>query len=41
MTLHSFEHKAISPKSSTLNIYQVGFLDGKNHFYPSSEQYKT
>ena len=32
MTLRSFEHKAISPKSATLNIYQVCFLDGKNNF---------
>ena len=31
--LRSFEHKAISPKSATLNIYQVCFLDGKNHFF--------
>ena len=33
-TLHYFEHKAISPKSATLNIYKVCFLDGKNHFSP-------
>ena len=29
MTLRSFEHKVISPKSATVNIYKVCFLDGK------------
>ena len=32
LPLYSFEHKAISPKYATLNIYQFCFLDGKNHF---------
>ena len=30
-TLHSFEHKAISPNSATLNFYQVFLLDGLVH----------
>ena len=34
MTLCSFEHKAISPKSVTLTICKICFLDGNNHFSP-------
>ena len=33
-TLRSVEHKAISPKSATLNMHKFSFLDGKNHFSP-------
>ena len=42
MTLHSFEHKAISPKSATLNIYQVCFLIGwlKTFFSPVQSNIK-